>query len=209
MNAKDYEMLIKKKLLIGVSAFVLALTFTTAPAFAVVETEEPKPTTTTTTTKETPTQATKETPRCTTAETRIKKQLTTIQTVREARSKVYKNTLERVEKVIASAKERTYDTTKLDAALVAAQTAYDSFVTNSTNYETALTSTQTYACGNSEGQFANALATARTELTTLRTSAATLRSTIREQLVPAVKEYAVWLKAQASTKTSTTEGDAR
>ncbi len=204
-------MITKKRLYIAVTALVFAFSFTAAPAFAI---EEPERTTTTTketptTTKETPTTATKESPRCTTAEGRIKKQLSTIQTVREARAKVYQNTLEKAKKIISSAKEKTYDTTKLDAALLSAQTAYDNFITTSTNYETALTSTQTYACGNSEGQFVNALTTARTELTTLRTSAMTLKSTIREKLVPALKEYATWLRAQSETKTSTTEGDAR
>lgn len=141
--------------------------------------------------------------RCTVSEARIKTRLTTIQTLRETRTKVYQGILDRTDALVTSAKAKGYDTKDLESARSATQTAFDTYTTNATNYETALTSTQGYACGENAEQFMNALVTSRTGLATLRASSVSLRTTITTDLVPSIKAYAAWLKTQVTTSTDT------
>ena len=61
-------------------------------------------------------------------------------------------------------------------------------------YLTSLTDTKSFACGESEGEFLNALATARADLIEVRASIATTKADALTNLLPAMKNYLTWLK---------------
>ncbi len=137
----------------------------------------------------TPTEA-----RCEAAKARLTMQIAKVETIKTNQMQAYTAIQTRVAEVVTSAGNSAFDTT----TLVAAQTAFDTAIVTHTEsvdtYTTALLTAKDTECTAANTEFVAAITTARAALKTARESTADVRATFREEVVPAVKEYATWLK---------------
>ena len=134
--------------------------------------------------------------RCTIAEARIQTRIERIQRVQDSQLAVYQKAIDTAKTIQTQAQDNQYDTTAIDAAIGKVEASYALAKSNFETYVASLTTTQGFACGQSEGQFLAALKDSRAALTEVRTSTLQLRADIRGGLLPSLKEYSSSLKAQ-------------
>lgn len=149
--------------------------------------------------------------RCTVSQVRLNTRITQVDTVRSAQATAYANLLSRIDRLIASAEARGYTVIDLMSARDAVQEKVDVFTAKAEAFSNNLMTAKNLTCGESDGEYVAALSAARVSLVEVRTAALDVRVTFRELLIPALKEYATWLKERtAAQRTDTTdEGDAR
>ena len=144
---------------------------------------------------------------CTIAKETITSNAETSTALKVKRSVQYDAIKEQLYKVQLSATKAQY--IKLDALLTARDTLtakLGAYNAQAQVYETALKATLAAPCSEDSSQFANAVISARTELVTLRESAVAVKAAVKENALPALKEYAKWLGANAPS-TNSTEGN--
>ncbi|MFZ3009837.1 MAG: hypothetical protein WA030_02350 [Candidatus Microsaccharimonas sp.] len=144
-----------------------------------------------------------ESARCKLAPTRLDLRITAVEKVKTTQSTVYAETKSKVDTFVTSATDAGYDVTALTAARDSVKSKIDTYIEKATAYSAALTTAKGLTCGESDGAFTTALTSARTALLATRTAALDVRTTFKQQVVPALNDYAAWLKLQ---KANTTEG---
>jgi len=77
--------------------------------------------------------------------------------------------------------------------------AINTYTAQAKTYATSLEKAQSAVCGEEAGQFTEALATARIELTTTRNGSLAVKTAVTKSAVPALRDYASWLKASSAT----------
>lgn len=132
--------------------------------------------------------------RCSIAQARLNTRITRVDTVKQSLSEKYSALQTRFQSLLATAQETDYDTAALEAAQTAVADKITVFTTAATAYTTALLATKNLSCGESDGAFATSLLTSRESLIEVRLAALDVRQTFREQVIPALKDYATWLK---------------
>ena len=148
-----------------------------------------------TTTEQTVTEA-----RCTLAEKNITAHITNITKEQTERSAKYAAITTRINTLVTSATAANYpNVSKLTAARDSVTSAINTFTAQATTYKTALETAQTTTCGNNGGKFVDALKAVRTELVTLRTDSIAVKTAVTQQAVPALHDYATWLKTNPTT----------
>lgn len=144
--------------------------------------------------------------RCAVAEARLELRVTRVGAARENHAQIYSSIKSRLDTVVENATSAGYDTTDLVAARDSVQQEITTFTEKSDAYYQILTETKNLACGNSDGEFVASLADARLAMVELRTASIAVKTTVRQEAIPAVKDYAAWLKEQAtSTQSQSTE----
>lgn len=137
--------------------------------------------------------------RCATAQAKIATRITAISTLQTERATKYATITDRINTFITSATLAKYtNVSKLTDARNSVTRAMSDFTTQATVYKTALQKAESTTCGNNGGEFVTALMSARTELVTLRTDSVAVKSAVTKQAVPALREYATWLKTNSS-----------
>lgn len=134
--------------------------------------------------------------RCTVAEARLQIRIDRVAREKTQRTETYETLQTKVNTAIDTAEGKGYDTTDLVAARANVQEKIDIYTQKATAYTTALQTTKDYACGESDGAFASALADARLALTQTRQAAIDVRVTFRSDAIPALQDYINWLKIQ-------------
>lgn len=141
-----------------------------------------------------------QTVRCTIAQARLNTRITKVDKVKTAQTKVYNDLLARVDLTITSAEAVSYDVSDLTAARNTASEAIQAFTTKSSEYTTSLMETKNLSCGESNGEFVSSLASSRKDLIETRQANLATKMVFREDVVPALQAYALWLKENTTTQ---------
>lgn len=136
---------------------------------------------------------------CTVAKQRIATRASNTATILTDHSAKYTTMKGRVDTLISTAIKAEYsDASTLTAARNSVTSALSGYNAQVKVFIASLEVAQLAPCGEEEGEFTSALNTARTELTTLRETALTVKAAIKQNAVPALRDYATWLKASAN-----------
>lgn len=138
--------------------------------------------------------------RCSIAQARLNTRITRVDGVKQTHTERYNTLKMRFDAVITSAEESEYDTTALKTAQAAVADKITVFTTAAVAYNTALLATKNLSCGESDGAFATSLLASREALVDVRSASIDVRQTFREQAIPALKDYATWLKDKSNTQ---------
>ncbi|MFZ2126412.1 MAG: hypothetical protein WAV04_02770 [Candidatus Microsaccharimonas sp.] len=141
-----------------------------------------------------------QTVRCTIAQARLNTRITQVDKVKTAQTKVYNDLLARVDLTITSAEAASYDVSDLTAARNTASEAIQAFTTKSSEYTTSLMGTKNLSCGESGGEFVSSLVSTRKVLTETRQANLAIKTAFRNDVVPALQAYALWLKENTTTQ---------
>ena len=136
--------------------------------------------------------------RCTIAENRISILLTRMKNVGEKRTTTYQNLKEKVQTAITKAENAGYDTTKLTTSMTSLDTAIKDYRATTISLYEKIQNTQNYACGESEGDFAEALRAARQQMPVVKQAAQHVHEVFTEQVKPELKAFREWLKNKES-----------
>ncbi len=138
--------------------------------------------------------------RCAIAETKIAARITELSSLQTDRTTKYTNISNKLNAFISSATTAGYpNVSKITTARDDVTKAISTYNAQVTVYQTALQTAQSTTCGNNGGEFVKALKTARTELATLRTDSLAVKTAIVKEAVPALHDYATWLKSNSTT----------
>lgn len=133
--------------------------------------------------------------RCTIAEAKIDSRITRVTAAIEKTNATYDTIMNKADTFVASASVNEYpEVETLETAVTTATQNVATLEDATSAYLTSLTDTKSFACGESEGEFLNALATARADLIEVRASIATTKADALTNLLPAMKNYLTWLK---------------
>lgn len=110
----------------------------------------------------------------------------------------YESIANRVGDLLARVEEAGYDTTEVRLALNKMIENKQAFVARYTNFIASLEESKQYACGDSEGQFVNALQSAREQLQLARQEAVQARETANTQLREALDNLRAEIAANES-----------
>lgn len=144
-------------------------------------------------------QSTEITARCTTAKAKFSTRLETVGTFYTKQTAVYAGIQKRVSTLIDTADTKGYDIKPLTAAYTNVGTKADVYIEAYDNYKESLTDLKNIECGQSDNGFVQGVLDARADLLVLRSASADVRATIRSETLPAVRDYATWLKEEAQT----------
>lgn len=188
-----------KSMSTGLLAVAITAIIGTAPLYAQSTSDGSTNSETTTTTEETTTRATITAARCTIAEAKIDTRITRITAAIEKSNTTYDSIVEKATRFISVAETKGYtETAALQAALDTATTDIDTLKSASSDYLASLEATKEFACGESEGEFLNALASSRASLTEVRAALATAKADTINTLIPAMKDLLTWLQENTS-----------
>jgi hypothetical protein len=138
--------------------------------------------------------------KCVQAKTKIaahKAVITTIQSERTPVQAVLKN---RIDAFIVTSNEVKYDkAAALTASRDAVSKAISTYTAQSAVYKTSLDTLEATKCTEGTGEFTIALTAARAELVKLRTASEAVKTALNSEAVPALRNYATWLKTSATT----------
>ena len=125
------------------------------------------------------------------------KKITTLQTDHSAKYATMKGRIDTFAITAATAKYTAIN--ELTATRDGLTTALSVFNSQAKIYKTSLETAQAATCGEEDGQFTPALEAARAELVSLRSTATAVKTSIKQSVAPALRDYASWLKATADT----------
>ena len=147
---------------------------------------------------QTPAQQAEAEARCTTAKTKLAAKITSVTTLQTERTNQYTSINERVNRLVVSSAEANYlDTQKLTTAHDAVKKSIDAYSAQATAYKTSLEKTQAVPCTQTT-EFTRALTVSRAELVKLRTANTSVKTSIKQDAVPAMQNYAAWLKTNTA-----------
>ena len=136
--------------------------------------------------------------RCTVAKERIAVLAPKVSTLQTERTNQYTSINDRVSRFITSSTAAKYtDVAKLTTAHDSVKQSIEAYSTQASKYKGALEKVQSIPC-TQMNEFTVALTTARSELTKLRTSNTAVKTAIKQQAVPALQNYATWLKTNTA-----------
>jgi len=143
--------------------------------------------------------------RCTIAKTNLAERLAVIEKTRSAHASVHSDIQAKVDSLITSATTKEYNQiSALTTAQASVQKNIDTYSAKVVAYTNTLKTASTIDCSKALATLDPAIKAARTSLTETNTAAATVRKSITEQTIPAIKAYAAWLATQNTTPTTGT-----
>lgn len=120
--------------------------------------------------------------RCSRIQERIQNKTDRFDSNKEKHMTVYKNMKERISKFIEKLTAKGYDTTELKSDLTVLEGKIDQFSADYAAYIAKLKSTNTLACGHSEGEFRGGLVESKDLLKTVHQDAADIRTYVRTEI---------------------------
>lgn len=137
--------------------------------------------------------------------TSVKANLTTLLGKVEASTKtqttIYQEQQKNIETLLTSSKTMSYDTTKLTSARDSVKTKVTTYIDKASAYATTLTTAKNIDCSSDMTAMQAALATVRSSVAAVRTATTDARTALRSEAIPAIKDYALWLKTNTTTTT--------
>jgi hypothetical protein len=137
--------------------------------------------------------------RCNIAQARLNTRITRVDTVKQLQSKKYTALQTRIDTLVTEAQATEYDTAAHKAAQSAITDKINAYTTAAAAFTTALLATKNLSCGESDGAFATSVLASREALIKTRQAAQEVRKAFREEAIPALKDYAAWLKDNSNT----------
>jgi hypothetical protein len=137
--------------------------------------------------------------RCQTITERVDLKVTRYTDNRTEHVQLYKNLVTRITNLLTKAADSGYDTTKLKADLTVLNDKIKNFDKVHADYITKLGATKSFACGNSEGEFLQALKEAKDSLLTVREAVLDIKAFFQNTIKPDV----LALRAQKQEPTVT------
>lgn len=192
--------------IIGVMAFVATVAvFGGVTAFAQSEEQVTPPENPSTTQQQEREQRaeTRALERCEQITERLTTRIGRVNEATERQTALYERLASRLDNVIASAEAVDYDTTALSEAQDAVAQQIEAFVTISTDYTSDLAASADVACGETPVAYGSAISGARESLREVRAAALAVRTTFREQAIPALQDLRAFLAALESTTVET------
>lgn len=145
-------------------------------------------------------QSNNQTERCSTAQGRLNTRITRVNTIKDSHTTAYNNLNAKVTRILTSAETNHYDTTALTAAANAVEEKIAAFGEKATAYTDALMATKNLSCGTNDDEFNTSLTAARAALAAVRAASVDVRTTFTTEVIPALQDYATWLKEQLATE---------
>ncbi|MDB5180711.1 MAG: hypothetical protein JWO54_471 [Candidatus Saccharibacteria bacterium] len=137
--------------------------------------------------------------RCTIARERITTHIANITTLQTDRATLQTSITNRINAYITTATDAGYpDISELTTARDSVTKAISTYTIQAAAYKTALNKVESTPCGEGTGEFVIAVNSARTELINLRTKSAAVKTAVKQEAVPALYDYAAWLKTATS-----------
>ncbi len=140
--------------------------------------------------------------KCDLIEANVTRKITNFEANRNKHVASYIRTKEKVAAMVTKLEAKGYDVTKLKADLIEYDAKIKKFSDDHAAYIAALTSTQEFACGKSEGEFKTQLIAARGILKAVHDDSVAIRTYWAETVKPDL----LALKAQTITEKATTTG---
>ena len=139
--------------------------------------------------------------RCTTAKERIAPLIAKVSTLQTERTNQYTSINDRVNRFTTSSIAAKYsDAAKLTSAHDSVKQSIEAYSVQATRYKASLDKAQSIPC-TQMNEFTATLTNARSELVKLRNSNTAVKTAIKEQAVPALQNYATWLKTNTAKET--------
>jgi hypothetical protein len=138
--------------------------------------------------------------RCSIAQARLNTRITRVDTVKQLQSEKYATLQTRIDTLVTNAQATEYDTAALEAAQTTITDKITAYTAAATSYTTVLLATKNLSCGESDGAFATSVLASREALIKTRQAAQEVRQAFREEAIPALKDYATWLKDNSNTQ---------
>jgi hypothetical protein len=132
--------------------------------------------------------------RCNIAQARLNTRITRVDTFKQLQSEKYATLQERIDALVTKAQATEYDTAALEAAQTTIEKKVTAYTAAAAAYTTALLATKNLSCGESDGAFATSVLASREALIKTRQAAQEVRKAFREEAIPALKDYAAWIK---------------
>ena len=137
---------------------------------------------------------------CTIAKTRIEARTVKLETVRAAQAERYASIQTKFDTIVSSAEQNSFGTTTMVVAQEALMMKITAYTDAATAYSAALTSAKNVTCNTTNTELTAAIASARTALASLRDASTEVRTVVRGEVTDSLKEYATWLKDNATTE---------
>lgn len=141
---------------------------------------------------------------CEQVEAKIQTRLQNYATVKEAHTEAYQNLFDRLDTFVTNIKAKGYDTTTLEADIAVLQQKIEDFNTLIGNSYGELQQTQTYTCGQAEGQFIKSLAKSRQQVRLSHQKAQEIRTFYRDVIRVDLLELKTQNPGAVSSSTSST-----
>jgi hypothetical protein len=139
--------------------------------------------------------------RCETLEAKFQLKKTRFEKNKQGHVLAYNNAKERVERFIAKAKDKGYDTAKLEADFAIFETKIADFNTAYTEYITLLQAAKEYTCGEPEGDFRAKLEQTRAQLRIVRQKSLEVRNYYQTTIRPDIAALKEQKTSSASNET--------
>ncbi len=123
----------------------------------------------------------------------------------ERHLEIYGRVETRVAKIIAFAETKSYDTTELTAASTLLSADIDAFEVTVTELKTLIDTVDPTTCGKGDSVFSDTVIETRDALAATREASKKVRTTIREEVIPASVAFVTSLKGQNELKGNSSE----
>lgn len=197
-------MMKKLSTLIGIGAFVATITLAGGSVALAQTTEPSEPEETPVTTQQQEREERNETrsaERCERITERLTTRIGRVNQATERQTGLYERMVSRLDNVIESAAAVEYDTAALIAARDAVNTQIEAFVATSIDFTSDLASSADVACAETPETYGSAISGARDSLREVRAAALLVRTTFREQAIPALQDLRAFLATLSSETT--------
>jgi peptidoglycan hydrolase-like amidase len=134
--------------------------------------------------------------------TKVAERLSKDKTKEAKHAEQYTELSTKVSDLISRAKSAGYDTSTLAAELVVLKTKVATFQADKATYITSLQSSQTDACGKSQGEFKDAIITAHTDLAAVFADAKSIHDYLNSTIKPSIKALKLSIQPTASPAAS-------
>ena len=195
-----------KQLIIAAFAIVLAVTTGSSVLAQEAETDSPDTPVSSQQTRPDREQRVKQVERslerCKQIATRLEERVAKTSEIKANHSERYERLIKRIDAVVASAQSRDYDTTSLTAAKEKVTTAIAAYELAVDAYIAQLGATSDLSCADNTATYGQAIVGSREALETVRSTSASVRTTFRQTVVPALKDYKAWLEENVTTRTT-------
>jgi len=132
--------------------------------------------------------------RCAQIETRLSERAAKAAEVKEAHIKRYDRMLERLDVVIASAEEKSYDSAALVAARATVVEKIDAYEAAIGAYVEKLADTGAVACSQEPATYGRAIVDSRDSLLAVRNASFDVRTAFRESVIPELRAFKLFLE---------------
>lgn len=137
--------------------------------------------------------------RCEQVTERLTTRIGRVNEATERQTTIYERIADRLDNVIESAEAVSYDTTALLEARDAVNLQIEAFVATSTDFTSDLAASADVACSETPVAYGTAISGARESLREVRAAALAVRTTFREQAIPALQDLRAFLAALETT----------